>query len=134
MLQRLIPLLIPLCFLFGGLALIVDYFAPPRQEAAVVESLSTWSDMEGETTYEAKISGGELTYCHVDSKAHAKLRQGDRIEVRASHLFDSCTRIVRDGELVYRTRAQPLVALVFGVLLFVPGLMVTLGGTVRRRP
>jgi translation initiation factor IF-1 len=126
--------LVPLAFLLGGLALIVDYFAPPRRQTAVVESLSTWSDMEGETTYEAKISGGELTYCHVDAKAHAKLKQGDRIEVSASHLFDSCTRIVRDGVLVYRTRAQPLVALVFGVLLFVPGLMVTLGGTARRRP
>jgi hypothetical protein len=129
MLHRLVPLV----FLLGGLALIVDYFAPPRRQASVVESLSTWSDMEGETTYEVKISGGELTYCHVDSDAHAKLKRGDRIEVVASHLFDSCTRVVRDGERVYRTRAQPLVALVLGALLFVPGLMVTLGGAARRR-
>lgn len=134
MLQRLISLLIPLCFLLGGLALIVDYFAPPRRQASVVEALSTWSDMEGETTYEVKISGGELTYCHVDSDAHAQLKRGDRIEVVASHLFDSCTRIVRGEEEIYRTRAQPLVALVFGVLLFVPGLMVTLGGARRRGP
>lgn len=125
--------LVPLAFMLGGLALIVDYFAPPRRQMAVVESLSTSMDMEGESTYEVKISGGELTYCHVDSKAYAKLKPGDSIEVSSGHLFDSCTRVMREGEQVYHTWAQPLVGLVFGLLLFWPGLMVTLGGARGRK-
>lgn len=125
--------LIPLALLFGGLALIVDYVAPPRRQASVVESLSTWSDMEGETIYEAKLSGGELTYCHVDSDAYAALKQGDRVEIAASHLFDSCMRVVRGEDVVYATRAQPLVALLFGVLLFGFGLVGTLGVATRAK-
>ncbi|MFZ5635900.1 MAG: hypothetical protein ACOY82_04870 [Pseudomonadota bacterium] len=129
MLQRLIPL----AFLFGGLALIVDYVAPPRRQASVVQSLSTSSDMEGETTYAVVIAGGALDVCHVDSDAYEALKQGDRIEVSASHLFDSCTRVVRGEEVVYSTWAQPLVALIFGVLLFGLGLMGSVGRAARPR-
>jgi hypothetical protein len=125
--------IVPLMFLFGGLALIVDYFAPPRRQSAVVESRDSWMDMEGETVYEVSISGGDLKHCHLDATAYDMLREGDRIEISASHLFDSCTRVMRGQEQVYRTRAQPLVALVFGLLLFVPGLMVTIGPRAKRK-
>jgi hypothetical protein len=128
MLQRVIPL----CFLLGGLALIVDYVAPPRRQTSVVESLSTRIDMEGETVYEIGISGGPLARCHLDSDAYARLRKGDRIEIDAGHLFDSCTRVVRDGETLFRTRAQPLVALIVGALLCFLGAMVVFGRFVRR--
>lgn len=131
MLQRLVPLL----FLFGGLALIVDYFAPPRREVAVIESRTNELDMEGEGVYRLALTGsGELTRCDVDSDAYERLKEGDWVEVDASHLFDSCIRVARGGDVVYSTWAQPLVALVFGVLLFVPGLMVTLGASRRRKP
>ncbi|GEM_PF-1996307 len=129
MLQRLIPL----ACLIGGLALIVDYFAPPRRQMSAIESRSSWVDMEGEGVYRITLSGGELSLCDVDSDAYEALKVGDRVEISASHLFDSCTRVARGEEVVFSTWAQPLVALVFGVLLFVPGLMVTLGSSLRRK-
>lgn len=113
MLHRFIALVLLLC----GFALIVDYFAPPRRQASVVESLSSWTDMEGETVYAVALSGGALAECHVDSNAHERLQRGDRVEVEAGHLFDSCIRIVRGEDTLYRTRAQPFVALLLGVSL-----------------
>jgi len=129
MLSRLIALV----FLLGGLAIIVDYVAPPRRQSAAVTSMSTRLDMEGESIYAVELSGGEIGECHVDSDAYAALKKGDRIEVSASHLFDSCTRVTRGQRVVYSTWAQPLVALVFGVLLFAMGLVGTLGLAMRAK-
>ncbi|MBP6750359.1 MAG: hypothetical protein KA144_12020 [Xanthomonadaceae bacterium] len=129
MLQRLFLL----AFLIGGLALIVDYFAPPRRQMSAIESRSSWVDMEGEGVYRLTLSSGDLSQCDVDSDAYDALKVGDRVEISASHLFDSCTRVVRGEEVVYSTWAQPLVALVFGVFLFALGSMAILGAVFKRK-
>lgn len=124
MLQRFLQI----AFLLAGMSLIVDFVLPARRQVSEVVRHAISSDTEGETIYEVMVSGGGIESCSVSASAHGELKVGDRIEIRANHLFDTCTRIARGDEVVYSTWAQPFVSFIAGIILFGFGLMISREG------
>ena len=118
-----------IAFLLSGLALIVDFVTPSRQQQSVVTGHSHTSDTEGESVYTVVLSGGDIESCSLDSDAFSSLKEGDEVQVRANQLFDTCTRVTRGDQVVYSTWAQPFVGLLAGILLFGFGLMLFSVGT-----
>ncbi len=118
-----------IAFLLSGMALIVDFVMPSRQQQSVVTGHSHTSDTEGESIYTVMLSGGDIESCSLDSDAFSSLKVGDEIQVKANQLFDTCTRVTRGDEAVYSTWSQPFVSFLAGILLFGFGLMLFSVGT-----
>jgi hypothetical protein len=125
MLQRFLQI----AFLLAGMSLVVDFAMPSRRQASEVTGHAISSDTEGESIYEVMVSGGDIESCSVSPIAHEELKVGDRIEIKANHLFDTCTRIARGDEVIYSTWAQPFVSFIAGVILFGFGLMLSRAST-----
>ena len=121
-------LLVRIVLFVVGIAMMLDTTLPTRNEEVKVDlhrnstTKERTINADGTKTvdinshYQLYFIGGKVDYCNVGYDAYTRLKDGDKISVRSTKIFEKCIQISKDEEPIKDERYWRMMTCIIGLL------------------